>query len=191
MARWSNVIDAARFKASRRPCSATQPALRIARADRRARPDWVDTLVRRDDRAGPDAGRARPDVEKAYQRASRNRDRALEQFPPTVTWNATACVLYDASTDKIRRERFAAFYHHPDIALLRGRDPDALGLPRDRRREPLEPALAAAHVGELMERYGGGGHKAVGGANPPSLEDARRVAGEVAETLRATLTLRR
>ena len=27
---------------------------------------------------------SRPEVEKAFQRASRNRDRALQQFPPTV-----------------------------------------------------------------------------------------------------------
>jgi nanoRNase/pAp phosphatase (c-di-AMP/oligoRNAs hydrolase) len=36
-----------------------------------------------------------------------------------------------------------------------------------------------------MEKYGGGGHVSVGGANPASLQAAREVAAEVAETLRA------
>jgi len=38
-----------------------------------------------------------------------------------------------------------------------------------------------------MERYGGGGHRAVGGVNAPSLEDARRIASEVAAHLRRLL----
>jgi nanoRNase/pAp phosphatase (c-di-AMP/oligoRNAs hydrolase) len=38
-----------------------------------------------------------------------------------------------------------------------------------------------------MERYGGGGHRAVGGANPPDLPSARTAAFEVAEVLRRAL----
>jgi hypothetical protein len=49
---------------------------------------------------------------------------------------------------------------------------------------PWNPPGPGAHIGEIMETYGGGGHKAVGGANPPSLQDARRVAAEIAEMLR-------
>jgi nanoRNase/pAp phosphatase (c-di-AMP/oligoRNAs hydrolase) len=41
-----------------------------------------------------------------------------------------------------------------------------------------------------MEAYGGGGHRAVGGANPENLEAARRVAAEIAEKLRRAATLR-
>ena len=43
------------------------------------------------------------------------------------------------------------------------------------------------HVGELMETYGGGGHRAVGGANPENLQAARTIAAEVAEKLVSTL----
>ena len=38
-----------------------------------------------------------------------------------------------------------------------------------------------------MESYGGGGHRAVGGANAKSLADARRISGEVAVMLRRAL----
>jgi nanoRNase/pAp phosphatase (c-di-AMP/oligoRNAs hydrolase) len=46
------------------------------------------------------------------------------------------------------------------------------------------PGEDGVHIGEIMEGYGGGGHRSVGGANPPSLAEARRVAKEVAERLR-------
>jgi nanoRNase/pAp phosphatase (c-di-AMP/oligoRNAs hydrolase) len=42
-----------------------------------------------------------------------------------------------------------------------------------------------------MEAHGGGGHRSVGGANARSLEDARRIAREVAAHLRAQRTARR
>ena len=54
-------------------------------------------------------------------------------------------------------------------------------------RNPWIERESGPHIGELLEEYGGGGHRAVGGANAPSLEDARRVAREVATRLRQHL----
>jgi nanoRNase/pAp phosphatase (c-di-AMP/oligoRNAs hydrolase) len=47
--------------------------------------------------------------------------------------------------------------------------------------------LAGAHIGNLMERYGGGGHRSVGGANPHDLPAARKAAAEIAEELRRAI----
>jgi len=52
---------------------------------------------------------------------------------------------------------------------------------------PWNPPDADVHIGRLMERYGGGGHKAVGGANPHDLAAARTAAAEIAEVLRQAL----
>jgi hypothetical protein len=109
----------------------------------------------------------REDVEKAHQRASRNRDKALSQFPPTVQWKKDGVLLYDASSNAIRRERFAAFYHHPDILYSVGVIPTRAGFHVSAGENPWNPPRPGAHVGEIMETYGGGGHKSVGGANPP------------------------
>ena len=49
------------------------------------------------------------------------------------------------------------------------------------------PPEDTVHIGEIMESYGGGGHRAVGGVNAKSLADARRISGEVADKLRAAL----
>jgi hypothetical protein len=131
---------------------------------------------------------SREDVEKAHQRASRNRDRALQQFPPTVTSKQDGVLLFDASSNQIRRERFAAFYHHPDIFYSVGVIPTRSGFHvsagENPWNTPAKAGHAGAHIGTIMERYGGGGHKGVGGANPENLAAARRVAAEVAEELR-------
>ena len=189
MARWSDVIDAARYTNVEQAIFGEDPALRIARALTVApNPDWIDTLVGAMAEGDLAQVAAREDVEKAHQRASRNRDRALEQFPPTVAWKKDGVLLFDASSNQIRRERFAAFYHHPDIHYSVGVIPTRSGYHvsagENPWNSPAKAGLPAAHIGEIMETYGGGGHRAVGGANPPTLVEARRVAAEVADTLR-------
>jgi len=188
MAKWSDVIDAARYKSVDQAIFGDEAALRIARALTTApAPDWTDVLVGALVEHDLETVANRADVEKAHQRASRNRDKALSQFPPTVQWKKDGVLFYDASSNQIRRERFAPFYHHPEILYSVGVIPTRAGFHVSAGENPWNPPPPGAHIGEIMETYGGGGHRAVGGANPPSLADARRVAAEVAEKLRAAL----
>jgi oligoribonuclease NrnB/cAMP/cGMP phosphodiesterase (DHH superfamily) len=194
MARWSDIVDAARYTSVDQAVFGEEPALRIARAlTVSPNSDWIDVLVGAMAESTLEAVAAREDVEKAHQRASRNRDRALEQFPPTVAWRKDGVLLFDASSDKIRRERFAAFYHYPEIHYSVGVIPTRSGYHVSAGENPWNPLpkeAPGAHIGEIMETYGGGGHRAVGGANPESLEAARRVAAEVAEKLRRATVAR-
>lgn len=187
MARWSDIVDAARYTSVDQAVFGEEPALRIARALTVApKIDWLDEIVGAMAKGTLESVADRGDVEQAHQRASRNRDRALEQFPPTVIWNKERVLLYDASSNKIRRERFAPFYHHPEIHFAVGVIPTRSGFHVTCGENPWNPPglpPETVHIGTIMEGYGGGGHKAVGGANPPSLDDARKVATEVAETL--------
>ena len=185
MARWSDTVDAARYKNVEEALFGDEPALRIARAITVApSPDWVDGLVARMTEMDLASVASVPDVETAHQRATRNRDRALEQFPPTVQWKRDGVLLYDASSDRIRRERFAAFYHHPDIQYCVGVIPTRAGFHVTAGINPWNPPPDGPDIGSMMERYGGGGHHNVGGANPESLEAARSVAATIAEALR-------
>ena len=184
MARWSDIIDAARYESVEQAVFGDTAALRIARSLTVApTPAWIDEIAEAMTTASLEEVADRADVEKAHQRASRNRDRALEQFPPTVEWRRGGVVFYDASSSKIRRERFAVFYHHPEAHYAVGVIPTRSGFHVTTGENPWNPPGPVVHIGELMETYGGGGHRAVGGANPPSLQAARTVGAEVAEKL--------
>lgn len=190
MARWSDTIDAARYVNVEQAVFGDEPALRIARALTVApNSEWLDELVGAMTQSPLGDIASRADVEKAFQRASRNRDKALQQFPPTIEWKRDGVLLFDASSPHIRRERFAAFYHHPDIHFAVGVIPTRNGFHVSCGQNPWNPPTVDVHIGELMERYGGGGHRAVGGANPPSLQAARQVAAEIAEQLRGALAV--
>jgi len=186
MARWSDVVDAALFESVDQALFGDEPALRITRSLTCAPgPAWPDEVVGGLVHGTLEEVAARSDVERAYQRAARNRDRALEQFPPTVRSSAGRVVHYDASSNKIRRERFAPFFHHPEAYYTVGVIPTRAGYHVSAGQNPWNQPSEPANIGAIMERYGGGGHRAVGGANPPTLDDARRIAREVAELLRA------
>ena len=185
MSHWSDVIDAARFKDVEQALFGDDPALRISRA-LAASPnaDWTDTLVGAMVEGDLTRVAERADVEKAWSRAARNRDKALKQFPPTVLSTDQKVVLYDASSNKIRRERFAPFFHFTASHYSVGVIPTRAGFHVTAGQNPWNIPSHGIHIGEIMEGYGGGGHRAVGGANAKSLADARRIAGEVAGKLR-------
>lgn len=188
MARWSDIVDAARYSSVDQALFGEDAALRITRAMTAAPSvDWVDSLVEGLVDGDLERVASRGDVEKSYQRATRNRDKALEQFPPTVKWKKDGVLVYDASSNQIRRERFAPFYHHPDARYAVGVIPTRAGYHVSAGENPWNQPVPGAHVGQIMERYGGGGHKAVGGANPHTLEATRQVAEEVGQILRRAL----
>lgn len=188
MARWSDVIDAARYTDVEQAVFGDEPALRVARAlTVSPNNDWLDDIVGAMSRHSLEEVADRPDVERCYNRASRNRDKALEQFPPCIRSLTDGVLFYDASSNKIRRERFAPFYHHPEIHYAIGVIPTRAGYHISCGENPWNHPPVTAHIGQIMERYGGGGHRSVGGANPPSLEAALEVAAEIADELRDTL----
>jgi oligoribonuclease NrnB/cAMP/cGMP phosphodiesterase (DHH superfamily) len=189
MAQWSDIVDAARYTSVEQAVFGDEPALRIARALTVApNSEWLNDLVGRMTTATLDELARAPEVDKAFTRASKNRDKALLQFPPTVENKRDGVLFYDASSNNIRRERFAPFYHHPDIHYAVGVIPTRQGFHVSCGQNPWNPPPVDVHIGEIMERYGGGGHKAVGGANPPDLQAARRTAAEIAEKLREALS---
>ncbi len=188
MSRWSDVIDAAQFQSVEDALFGDAPALRISRALAAApAPDWTDSIVEAMVEGSLDQVAARADIERAWQRAVRNRDKALRQFPPTVESTDEGVILFDASSNSIRRERFASFYHHRDALFCVGVIPTRAGFHVTAGQNPWNAPPPVVHIGTVMETYGGGGHRSVGGANAASLEEARRVAREVALTLRRAL----
>ncbi|HPF15401.1 MAG TPA: hypothetical protein PLJ12_14150 [Planctomycetota bacterium] len=184
MAYWSDIIDAATFKDVDQAIFGDDPALRIMRSLTVApNPNWTDELTGALSGGTLDKVAARADVEKAYARAARNRDRALEQFPSTVLWKRGSVLFFDAASSKVRRERFAPFYHHPELSYAVGVIPTRAGFHITCGENPWNQPKNGVHVGELLGKYGGGGHRAVGGANPPSQAAALAQGEEVAEFL--------
>ncbi len=184
MATWSDIVDAARYESVDQAVFGDQAALRLTRSlTVSPDPGWVDELAEALVEGDLESVAGRADVEKAHERASRNRDKALEHFPSTIKWMEGGVIYYDASSSRVRRERFASFYHHPDAHYAVGVIPTRAGFHVTCGENPWNPPKNRANIGEMMEKHGGGGHMGVGGANPPDLQTTRMVAEETAGIL--------
>ncbi|MBL8896580.1 MAG: hypothetical protein JNM84_03080 [Planctomycetes bacterium] len=185
---WSNKIDAARFDSVEEVLFGNAPALRIMRALTVApAPDWSDFIVRQLVDHDLESVAGLGEIEKRHERACKNREKALEQFPPTVVDIEDGVLLYDATSNEIRRERFAAFYFHPEVHFAVGMIPTRGGLHVTAGENPWNLPRAGIDVGRMCERHGGGGHPAVGGVNPADARDCKRIARSLAVELRAQM----
>lgn len=177
---WSNIIDAAGFKHAKQALFDMDPALRIMRA-LTAAPNYqfhdrVFHLIRTQSLMQVAAD---VDVDDAYQRAARNRDRAIEAFPATMRERSVTAMLADLRSKKIRRERFAPFYLYPELHYAVTMLPTRAGVHITAASNPWNRPSNPVHLGELLKRYGGGGHEGVGGCNPPNNRSAEEWSREI------------
>ncbi len=180
LAKWSNIIDSAGFDSAEHALFGTEPALIVSRA-LTCSPNlqFHDTVVQlmRDQPLSQIA--KHPVIEKCYARSSRNRDNAIDNFEDNIVLDNGTSLLADLRSKKIRRDRFAPFYLHPDlhfaVTLLPTRAGDHITVSSN----PWNRPQTNFDLGELMKKYGGGGHQSVGGCNPSNGVTAMKWAREI------------
>ena len=173
LARWSDIIDSASFGSADQSLFGTEPAIRISRALTCA-PDlsFHDKIVKLMRTKALVQIANDPTVEKCYERSCRNRENALENFSKNITVTSPSALMADLRSKKIRRERFAPFYLHPEIHYAITLLPTRAGVHITVASNPWNRPQSDFHLGELMKEYGGGGHLGVGGCNPPDEQTA-------------------
>ncbi len=180
LAKWSNVIDAAQFESAEHALFGDEPAIVISRAlTCSPNLNFHDTVVQlmRDQSLSKTA--KHPVIEKCFNRSSKNRDNALEKFDDNIIVANSTALLADLRSKKIRRDRFAPFYLHPDIHFAVTLLPTRAGDHITVSSNPWNRPKTDFDLGELMKKYQGGGHKAVGGCNPPNSVTAMKWAREI------------
>lgn len=180
LAHWSDIIDAARFGSAEQALFGAEPAIRVSRALTCAPDlsfhDKVVMLMRR----SPLVQVANdPTVDRCYERSCRNRDNALANFDGTIRMRSATALMADLRSRRIRRERFAPFYLHPELTYAVTVLPTRAGVHITVASNPWNRPKKGIHLGELLKTYGGGGHEGVGGCNPPDEETAMAWAGEL------------
>jgi len=180
LAKWSDIIDAARFGTAEQALFGTDPAIRISRA-LTCSPDlsFHDKMVRMMRRKPLLQVATDPTVERCYERSSRNRDNALENFNGTIRLQSATALMADLRSRKIRRERFAPFYLQPQLFYAVTVLPTRAGVHITVASNPWNRPQEGIHLGNLLKEYGGGGHEGVGGCNPPDEATAMMWADEL------------
>jgi hypothetical protein len=188
---WADVIDAARFESAAAAVRLEEPALRIMTLLEATRDpavptrvieamqhqplaeiaaqDWVTGPL------GPILERHRANVDLVRRRA--RQDRGVVEID-----------LADAPTDAANK--FIAYDLFPDARYTVVVSRDAKRSKVSVGSNPWAREQRTHDISKLCERYGGGGHPVVGAVSlgPDRVDDARRIAGEIARTLRGEPT---
>jgi hypothetical protein len=164
LARWLDVVDGALYKNSRQTIEMKEPALQINEFIERYKGanslSWLIKLLATRSLASV-ARDAR--VTRAISSIRKKRESDLLLYRRSLRRNGKT-VHIDLVPYPGRELRFAPFYLYPDITY-------ALALKRKSHgmvhigvsSNPWRRRACRLHIGELLKRYGGGGHRYVGG----------------------------
>jgi hypothetical protein len=184
---WADVIDAARFPSARVAVRLEEPALRImAVLEASQDPAFPTRLIRAFQGETLAAIAAAPWVAgplvPVLERHARAVDsyRALARLERGVVEADLSEAGVETPNKFIPYDLFPAARYAVAVTREAKRAKIAVG------SNPWAPAPRTHDIARICERYGGGGHPVVGAVSlaPERLLDARRIAREIAETLR-------
>jgi hypothetical protein len=184
---WADVIDAARFPSAATAVRLEEPALRIMALLEATKDPTVPTRIIEAMRSRPLAEiAAEPWVARPLEAILEKHRRAVDVVR-RLAHVVDGVVTMDLSgTDIEAANKFIAYDLFPDAryAVVVSRDPKRAKVSVG--SNPWSPRPRTHDISRLCERYGGGGHPVVGAVSlpPDRIEEARRVAAEIAAALR-------
>ena len=191
LVRWADVIDAARFESAEVAVRLDEPALRVMALLEATKDPQVPTRIIEAMQHRPLADlAAEPWVSGPLAPILERHRAAVEVIRrlARVDGGVVTVDLADSGVDGANK--FITYALFPDAAytVLVSKDPTRtkVSVGSNPWARPARPH----DISKLCERYGGGGHAVVGAVSlgPGRLEDARRIAAEIAGALRSEPT---
>jgi len=183
---WADVIDAARFDSPSTAVKLEEPALRIMSVLEASQDPALPTRV-------IEAMQRRPLAEIAAEpwiagpfEPLRARHAAAVDVVKRHARLASGVVSIDLSeTGVTSPNKFIAYDLFPQASYVVSVTRDAKRAKVSVGSNPWARPARPHHIARICERYGGGGHPVVGAVSlePERIEDARRIAGEIADLL--------
>jgi hypothetical protein len=191
LVRWADVIDAARFDSPGAAVELAEPALRIMTLIEATRdPDLPTRLIEAMQHQPLEELAALAWVKEPLAPVLERHRGAIEVVRAHATAAGGVVEVDLGDTPVEAANKFIAYQLFPDAAY-------AVVVSRDPKRtkvsvgsNPWARPPRAHDIARICERYGGGGHPVVGAVTlpPGRLPEARRIAAEIASTLRGGAT---
>lgn len=186
LVRWLDVIDGARYASAGQTIAIKEPALQVDAFIERKNGDaklaqWMIGLLAE----RPLGAIARlPAVAREVRAYRADIRRSLAFYKKYLRVFDGRIALIDLTRTSLKRLLYAPFYFYPKIRYaIRFTHKDGW-FHISTGENPWRPS-GKLHIGTLLQRYGGGGHQAVGGAEFYSRKEAERAIKEIIEALNA------
>jgi hypothetical protein len=187
LVRWADVIDAARFPSAAVAVRLEEPALRIMTLLEATRDPALPSRIIEAMRSRPLAEiAAEPWVTRPLDPILDRHARAVETYRRLAKVSGGVVTVDLADTGIESANKFIAYDLFPEAryTVVVSRDPGRSKVSVG--SNPWGRPPRAHDISRICERYGGGGHPVVGAVSlpPDRTDEARRIAAEIAETLR-------
>ncbi len=184
---WGDVIDGAQYPTAESAVRLTDPATRLALVIEAApEDDLVPRLIPALAENSLEAMVRLPEVTRLLPPLIERHERSIEVFARRARPEGRV-VYFDLSGDALEGyNKFIPYYLYPECVYSVGVSASPTRAKVSVGSNPWTPAPLDYNLAALCERYGGGGHARVAAISfePNDMDRARRVAKEIAATLR-------
>lgn len=186
LVRWAHKIDAARYNSVKEAIKGSHPALNINRSLAINKdpnyPVWLVTRLRTD--SLEEVG-CLPSVLEKSNEAQRLIRAGLDRLSQTVNLDDADIAVFDVDSSDVLVNRYAPYYFFPKARYSLGMVRTPQGIKITAMRNPWRH-FPSVYLGQLFERFGGGGHRRVGsvllrGSDAP---EAKRVMKQLLHEIR-------
>jgi hypothetical protein len=185
---WADIIDGAQYPDPKTAVELGAPAMKLTLVIESSKgSDIVQRIIGYMQRMTLDQIAQQPDIrevyEPLYERHIKSvdiiRDRASESGG-VITFDLTGCDLEGYN-------KFIPYYLFPQGVYTVSVSPSSFRTKISVGSNPWAPVEPTHNLASICERYGGGGHARVGAISlePGQVDEARRIAAEIAAELRA------
>jgi hypothetical protein len=187
---WADLIDGAQFESAKQATALAQPALQlmtfVEHNNDAVRVRWlIESLSTRP----LTEIAAEPAVQRMLATVRTDQTRA-EQILRARVHLEHGVASFDVGDEGIDGyNKFLPYLIAPEACYVVAVSASAIRTKVSVGMNPWHPPVVLTNLARLCERYGGGGHAVVGAVTLPAgaLPEARRIAAEIAEQLRASL----
>jgi hypothetical protein len=195
--KWATLIDSASYKSAKEAIESKQPAIKLVpalnpinfRSPSSAK--YFETVIKSLASEPIVKTIQIPVVKKELKRIEEGNREAKKVFKK-ISMVTGKVVFVDGTKAKAQLSRYFGFYFYPkiDYVITLGFYGDYYHLSVGKNPWKKIPACAGrpakVHVGKMLNKYGGGGHKTVGGVERKTKSEVLRIAEEVIEYLNSS-----
>jgi hypothetical protein len=184
---WANIIDGAQYPDPRTAVELDAPAMKLTLVIEGSKgSEIVQSIIRHMQSKTLDEIIALPEIQAQYRPLYDRHLKSLRIIEEKASEDGGVITFDLTGYDLEGYNKFIPYYLHPGGIYTVAVSPSSFRTKISVGSNPWAPEEPRHNLASICERYGGGGHARVGAISlePGQVDEARRVAAEIAEELR-------
>ena len=184
---WANIIDGAQYPDPKTAVELGAPAMKLTLVIEGSKgSDMVQQIIRYMQRMPLSEIVNQPDVQELYQPLYDRHVKSMGIIREHSAENGGVITFDLTGYDLEGYNKFIPYYLHPEGVYTVAVSPSSFRTKISVGSNPWAPVEPSHNLATICERYGGGGHARVGAISlePGQVDEARRIAAEIAAELR-------